>query len=397
MLSCVVALTLQPITLRAEEKWSKVEDNPVYLVNDTLSKGWKEIKDVWYFFDKDTGYLKKGWISDKGCWYYSHLETGAMSYGWVASGNQWYYMSKSNGIMQSNRWLEEGSKRFYLLSDGSAAVGVQLIDQEAYEFKENGEFVRTLAKESLNGWIKEGTKQYYYDQGLPLTGWQVLNGNKYYFSDQGIMSKGTVDIEDKTYKFSDDGLLIKEIVKEGLVIEANQYVYYENGVKLTGWQNVGNEKYYFDKNGVGIHGWFKISEQFAYFVNGKEIKMNKMTSEEEELILLINDFRAPKASYEVVSDATIRLATQIRSHEIITDFSSKRGDFDYTSVFEDVKAESVGESVELIYKATDVSEVLMQLIKDEKELIKGDTYQKISVATATYNQNKYWVIHLFKN
>ena len=385
-LLCVMICMGNAQVIKAKEAWSKIDGNEVYLVDDKLSKGWIEINNAWYHFNKDTGYLSKGWINEKGCWYYSDIKTGVMHHGWATNGVNWYYLNRSNGIMQTSQWLEEDGQRFYLLEDGRMAVGQHRIDGKAISFGEDGNFIKDLVDKKIEGWLHSGNKTSYYIKGKPIKGWQKLEDKQYYFSTKGTMMKGIVDIEGKTYQFGNDGVFQREITNEGLMIEDNHTVFYKEGTKATGWQKVGKEDYYFDKNGKGISGWFNHANKQSFFVNGLAMDVNRNKKDAERLLNAIN--QTFDVQLKAVTGTLIPLATQIRANEIITHFSSERGDKNFISVFNEVEVD-IRKCDELRFIAEDDEDVLEQLMD-----VDLSDYTSISLAMASYNQTNFWVLHL---
>jgi D-alanyl-D-alanine carboxypeptidase len=55
------------------------------------------------------------------------------------------------------------------------------------------------------GWIEENGFRYYYEEGIPATGWRELDGSTYYFLEDGTMAVGEVLIEDTAYHFTSQG------------------------------------------------------------------------------------------------------------------------------------------------------------------------------------------------
>lgn len=97
---------------------------------------------------------------------------------------------------------------------------------------------------SNNSWKKIDGNWYYYRDGSPVTGWQVIGGKKYLFSDSGAM-------------------------KTGICYDSGKYyIFDENGVMLTGWQQFNGRWYYLLSDGKMVEGWQKIDNKWYYFKTG---------------------------------------------------------------------------------------------------------------------------------
>ena len=107
-----------------------------------------------------------------------------------------------------------------------------------YAYDDAGNYISSIApevvlKENLkNGWINESGNTYYYQNNVKLTGFQKINGLIYYFKVGG------------------------DTVNKGRM--------------LKGWQKIFNRYYYFKTSGDGAGrmlygGWKKISGKYYYF------------------------------------------------------------------------------------------------------------------------------------
>ena len=170
---------------------------------------WKEISDVWYYFNA-SGYMVTGWQSIGGTWYYLS-GSGAMQTGWQLIGGAWYYLDEN----------------------GAMVTGWQLIDDTWYYLSGSGAM--------LTGWQALGGTWYYLNgSGAMLTGWQAIGGTWYYFNENGAMLTGWQLIGDTWYYLNASGAMV-----------ANQWVgnYYlqADGSMAT---NKWIDNYYVDANGV---------------------------------------------------------------------------------------------------------------------------------------------------
>ncbi|KAA0547581.1 hypothetical protein FZW96_12095 [Bacillus sp. BGMRC 2118] len=93
-----------------------------------------------------------------------------------------------------------------------------------------------------NGWSKENSHWYYFENGLPKTGW-LNDNNKWYFLDQnGVMITGWVKVLEKWYYLDSSGAM-----KTGWINDRGTWYYLAaNGDMQTGWIQ-DNGKWYFLK------------------------------------------------------------------------------------------------------------------------------------------------------
>jgi glucan-binding YG repeat protein len=50
-------------------------------------------KDIYYFFDLETGEMRTGWVQYLGNYYYFDPNSGIMKTGWLMYNNKWYYLN----------------------------------------------------------------------------------------------------------------------------------------------------------------------------------------------------------------------------------------------------------------------------------------------------------------
>ena len=113
------------------------------------------------------------------------------------------------------------------------------------------------------GWVRKGTKIYYYsEEGVPVTGKQVINGTTRYFSSTGVLLTGWKKSGGKYYYFGKNGVL----ATGKQVIDGKTYYFDASGVMQTGWKKAGGKWYYFAPNGVMVVGkTVKIGKAYYTF------------------------------------------------------------------------------------------------------------------------------------
>ena len=99
-----------------------------------------------------------------------------------------------------------------------------------------------------SGWEITDSNTYYYEDGVALTGWQEIDGKRYCFDNTGIMQTGW------------------------FVSETDRYYLGADGTVVTGWQEIEKEQYYFRENGTMCVGRVEIDGTANFFSSqGKHV------------------------------------------------------------------------------------------------------------------------------
>lgn len=173
----------------------------------------------------------------------------------------------TNGIapVVKNGWVKEGNKKYYY-ENGAVKKGWQEINGKWYFFDESGVM--------MTGWLSNNGEKYYLDeQGSMLSGWQGIAGKKYYFGTDGEMKTGWLNYEGNRYLFDEDGAM-----KTGWgVNRGNIYYFNAEGSMQTGWVEDGGKWYYLESTGVMQKGWINIAGKW-YYLNSKGFVDPALTS-----------------------------------------------------------------------------------------------------------------------
>lgn len=133
---------------------------------------------------------------------------------------------------------------------------------------------------ALDGWVQDGNNWYFYKNGAPLTGKQLIiigsqvSGNWYYFNDQGIMQTGWQDLSDGYRYYFDptpgtpgEGSMTGVMRTGWLKLGNVKYYLQTDGRMHTGWLTLNGAKYFFQNNGKMKTGWYKPGEKEWYYLN----------------------------------------------------------------------------------------------------------------------------------
>ena len=184
---------------------------------------------------------------------------------------------------EKNGWTGDNNDYYYV--DGVALTGHQTIDGEKYYFEQDGKMHKYFLKENGKiyyygygtgqlkyGWSIIGEDRYYSNKkGEVLTGHQTIDGQKYYFEQDGKMHKYFLTENGKIYYY---GYGSGQLKYGWSTIGENRYYSNEKGEVLTGYQTIDGQKYYFEQDGKMYKG-FKKEENgkiYYYGINSGQLK-----------------------------------------------------------------------------------------------------------------------------
>ena len=264
------------------------------------------VRNAWigsYWLGTDGRMATNSWVDNgryyvgaNGVWDKTVKKPEVKKNGWIKEGNTWYYYE--NGALARNKWVGN----YWLGTDGKMATS-SWVDNDRYYVDGNGAWVKDAKRPEVkkNGWVKEGSTWYYYENGalarnkwignywlgadgkMATSSW-VDNG-RYYVGANGLWDKSAKKQEVKS-----------EVKKNGWVKEGSVWYYYENGAlarnKWAGnyWLGadgkmatnawVDNGRYYVDGSGAWVknagHGinyssYYKVKSLYipVYDANGR--------------------------------------------------------------------------------------------------------------------------------
>ncbi|WP_274460105.1 glucosaminidase domain-containing protein [Gemella haemolysans] len=300
--------------------------------SDVLAaQGWVKTGNAWYFYNQNGTLARNAWsgnywlgadgrmatnawvdggryyVGSNGLWVKGAQKPAVTKpevkkQGWVQNGSAWNYYYQGNIVR--NAWI--GS--YWLGTDGRMATN-SWVDNGRYYVGANGLWDKSAKKQEVklevkkNGWIKEGSTWYYYENG-------TLARNKWISSTYWVGADGKMAtsswVDGGRYYIGVNGAWVKDAKKpevakpvekkQGWVKEGNTWYYYENGTlarnKWAGnyWLGadgkmatnawVDNGRYYVDgsgawvKNagqGINYSSYYKVTSLYipVYDANGR--------------------------------------------------------------------------------------------------------------------------------
>ncbi len=205
----------------------------------------------WYFFDGSGKTVVDGWKTINGKKYYFDSD-GTMKYGWFNDGDATYYLGNEDEGWTANGWLCLDFDKDNLPEEGDVsdiATGGGDTSKWFY-FQSNGKAVKASGSSYTSKTIN-GSKYYFDENGVMLTGWVAMGSNsdadssdptgissfKYFGGDdEGQMAKGWRYLTDHP-EDSDD----------------SESVHPATSSNLDNYGNADGSWYYFDNNGVPKH------------------------------------------------------------------------------------------------------------------------------------------------
>ena len=299
--------------------------------SDVLAaQGWVKTGNTWYFYNQNGTLTRNAWagnywlgadgrmvtnawvdngryyVDANGAWVKGAQKPAvAQKQGWVQNGSAWNYYYQGNIVR--NSWV--GS--YWLGNDGRMATS-SWVDGGRYYVGANGVWDKTVKKQETpkpevkkNGWVKEGSTWYYYENG-------ALARNKWISSIYWVGTDGKMVtsawVDSGRYYVGANGAWVKDAKKpeaakpvekkQGWVKEGNAwYFYYQGQITKNAWVGsywlgadgkmatsswVDNGRYYVGANGlwdksakkqevkseVKKNGWVKEGSAWYYYENG---------------------------------------------------------------------------------------------------------------------------------
>ncbi len=303
--------------------------------SDVLAaQGWVKTGNAWYFYNQSGTLARNAWagnywlgadgrmatnawvdggryyVGSNGLWIKGAQKPAAAKpevkkQGWVQNGSAWNYYYQGNIVR--NAWIGG----YWLGADGRMATN-SWVDGGRYYVGANGVWDKTVKKQEApkpevkkNGWVKEGSTWYYFENGtLARNKWI---SNTYWVGADGKMATSSW-VDGGRYYVGANGAWVKDAKKpeaakpvekkQGWVKEGNVwYFYYQGQITKNAWVGsywlgadgkmatsswVDNGRYYVGANGlwdksakkqevkseVKKNGWVKEGNTWYYYENG---------------------------------------------------------------------------------------------------------------------------------
>ena len=273
----------------ADGAWVKGAEKPAAPKPVVAQKqGWVQSGGAWYFYNQgqivrnawvgsywlgaDGKMATSAWVDngryyvgENGVWVKDAKKPEApkpveKKQGWVKEGNTWYYFE--NGALARNKWI---NSTYWVGADGKMATSAW-VDNGRYYVGVNGAWVKDAKKpeaekpvEKKQGWAKEGTAWYYYNQG------QIVKNSwvgSYWLGSDGKMATSAW-VDNGRYYVGPNGVWDKNAKKPEESKPAE---------KKQGWKKEDNAWYYYDNGEVARNKW--IGDTYWVGKDGKMVTDN---------------------------------------------------------------------------------------------------------------------------
>ena len=190
--------------------WVKGAQKPAAAKPEVKKQGWVQngsawnyyyqgniVRNAWigsYWLGADGRMATNSWVDGgryyvgaNGAWVKDAKKQEVKKNGWVKEGSTWYYYE--NGVLARNKWI---SSTYWVGADGKMATS-SWVDGGRYYVGANGAWVKDAKKPEVkkNGWVKEGSAWYYYENGtLSRNKWA---GNYWLGADGKMATNAWVD------------------------------------------------------------------------------------------------------------------------------------------------------------------------------------------------------------
>ena len=273
-----------------KDGFATIDGNTYHYSDYAITKGFAKIDGSYYLFNASTGVMRANgsyWVGDNeygipGGTYKFRADGRMVLSGWMTQGlntyyyvddvpakgltkigDSWYLFNRSSGVM-----YHDGS---YWVNDNENGSG---FEGGFYQFGSDGKMV------PKDGWVIEGSRTYYYLNGVPAKGLTKIGSDWYLFnrSNGAMYHDGSYWVFDNengsgftggSYQFGSDG---KMALRDGWVTEGSQVYYYVNGAPAKGLTKIGDSWYLFNRSSgkmcANAAYWVFDNENGSGFVGG---------------------------------------------------------------------------------------------------------------------------------
>lgn len=159
----------------------------------------------------------------------------------------------------------------------------------------NGKF---KVKNPVGTWDKNKFKK--YDNSYVTNDFVESKANLYYFGENGVKVTGWQQINNKTYYFNKKGIMQKNTWKKQ---GEDRYYLGKKGAALVGWQDIKKKKYYFESDGRMATGEVKIGLAHYTFDEKGQVVSKKETDidKDKPMVALTFDDGPGKRTEELLN------------------------------------------------------------------------------------------------
>ena len=139
-----------------------------------------------------------------------------------------------------------------------------------------------------SGWKRENGESVFYQDGKKVTGWNEIDGEKYYFTDDGYMAYGWLQLEDQWYYMGNDGVRQTGWVKLG---NAWYYLAEDTGLMAADqWMTLDGQTYcFYDWGGMVSSSWKRLGQEWYFFNGGGYMVKDKWIEWKGDWYYLLSD------------------------------------------------------------------------------------------------------------
>ena len=231
--------------------------------NGNKTIGSKEINGAWYYFDLYGEQVKGRFASDDR--YYDEngkqVDFGTNRY--FELNGKWYYAGNDGAILKGPQTID--GVKVYFHQNGIQAKGYFVKDEEdnksRYYDKDTGALATNQYIIAYNPYRHRNERYYVNDQGIRLTGPQIINGKQVYF-DKYEGCQVFDNFGDDGYFYDQDGNRVDLGANRYVQIRDNWYYVGNDGKILTGEHIIDGAHVYFEYGGKQVKGDFDYKNQF---------------------------------------------------------------------------------------------------------------------------------------
>ncbi len=239
-----------------------------------LFKSWGRLADgSWLYVDeKGNAVTGKQIINNQTVYFNDDGRQIKNSFKELADGS-WIYLN-NKGVAVTGEQIING-QTLYFGNDGRQFKGTTHINatgESRYYDPDSGNMITDrFERVGDNQWAYFG-----YD-GVAVTGDRIIKGQKLYFNQNGIQMKGHLRLENGIMRYydADTGELVRN--RFVLLSDGSWVYFGQDGVPVTGVQVINGQTLYFDADGRQVKGQQRVIGNQRYWMDKDNGEMKKIT------------------------------------------------------------------------------------------------------------------------